>query len=367
MTSLTVFNANNFFLRYRFTQTYPGDQSKSSLVAASEVVGYLPAPAFGRYTERFIIWDAARRERAAAALAEPDGQLPDILCLAEVENIAAIRLFNQEHLGGHYWYSTLIDGYDPRNIDVGVLSTLPITAVRSHIDDPGPGGRLFSRDCLEVTIDIGHGDELTLFINHLKSKFVARKPGASAAEHQAAVLASHQRRLSQAQRVADIVAGRFAGHHGTALYAVVGDCNDTPESPWLAPLFDSPHLTDVLAAHRPVDDRWTYYWRSKNRVTQIDHVLASAALAQRIAAVAANKATAPHIERHGLAFDHLNASGEVLPERANLVHIEEDGVTPTPAGHTPPQKVSFRFDRYGEVLADWKNNVSDHCPVRVWF
>jgi hypothetical protein len=30
-------------------------------------------------------------------------------------------------------------------------------------------------------------------------------------------------------------------------------------------------------------------------------------------------------------------------------------------------KVDFRFARYGEVLADLSANISDHCPVKVWF
>ena len=120
MPSLATFNANNFFLRYRFTRTYEGDTSRDSLVEAGEVglVGYLPGLAFGQYTNKFIVWDAQRRHLAAQALREPDGQLPDILCFQEVENIQAIRIFNQRYLDHHYPYSLLIDSYDPRNIDV---------------------------------------------------------------------------------------------------------------------------------------------------------------------------------------------------------------------------------------------------------
>ncbi len=54
MPSLATFNANNFFLRYRFTTTYPGDQSKASLVESGEVglVGCLRGLAFGQYVTR---------------------------------------------------------------------------------------------------------------------------------------------------------------------------------------------------------------------------------------------------------------------------------------------------------------------------
>ena len=75
MPSLVTFNANNFFLRYEFTQTYPGDMSQASLIEAGEVglLGYIPGLAFGQYSSRYIVWDAQRRELAARALWEPDG------------------------------------------------------------------------------------------------------------------------------------------------------------------------------------------------------------------------------------------------------------------------------------------------------
>lgn len=124
MPSIATFNANNFFLRYKFTNTYPGDMSQKSLIESGEIglVGYLPGLAFCQYSSSYIVWDRQRRKLAASALAEPDGQLPDILCFQEVENIHAIRKLNQDYLNNYYGYSVLIDAYDPRNIDVGVLS-----------------------------------------------------------------------------------------------------------------------------------------------------------------------------------------------------------------------------------------------------
>jgi hypothetical protein len=66
-------------------------------------LGYIPEKQFGKYlSSDFVVWDPIRRQLAAQALAEPDGQLPDILCLQGVENIDAIRKFNQDYLGGHY-------------------------------------------------------------------------------------------------------------------------------------------------------------------------------------------------------------------------------------------------------------------------
>lgn len=371
MPSLATFNANNFFLRYRFTNTYPGDASHASRIEAGEVglMGYLPGTAFGNLGSSYIIWDAKRRELAARALAEPDGRLPDILCLQEVENIQAIRKFNQAYLGGHYRYSMLIDAYDPRNIDVGVLSTLPITEIRSHIDEvDDQGRRLFSRDCLEVTVDLGGNQALTVLVNHLKSKFIRRDAGESDEHFNARRLADHLKRRRQAELVRGHLSRRFADQYDTALYAVVGDFNDTPLSPYVKPLAGYGRLTDILARHRPADDCWTYYWRSKNRVSQIDYLLVSKALCERVdQVVAVDPARKPHIERRGLGFRELNADGLILPRRANLVHLEEDPVTPLPADAPAPQPVDFRFERYEEVMSDWKNNISDHCPVKMWF
>jgi hypothetical protein len=77
----------------------------------------------------------------------------DVLAVQEVEDIEALRDFNREFLGGMYVNAVLIEGNDPRFIDVGVLSKpdFPIGAVTSwqhrvHPQDPSrrvgrPGGR----------------------------------------------------------------------------------------------------------------------------------------------------------------------------------------------------------------------------------
>jgi endonuclease/exonuclease/phosphatase family metal-dependent hydrolase len=373
MPSLATFNANNFFLRYRFSRTYPGDMSRASQIEASEVAsrGYLPGVPFGSYPRtRFIVWAPQRRDLAGIALAEPDDRLPDILCLQEVENIQSIRIFNERYLGGHYPYSLLIDAYDPRNIDVGVLSTLRITDVRSHIDERGQNGRqnFRSRDCLEVDIELPDDEVLTVFVNHFKSKFVRRRRSESEASYRGRVRDSHGKRLAQAAEVVRYVDRRFRGQQDSALYAVVGDFNDTPESPWVAPLMNTPRLTNIIGRHRPLNDRWTYYWRSRNRVSQIDYILTSRALTERInRIVEQDPSRRPYIERGGLAFREWSGSGETLPGEATLVHLETDVATAAGPGATPDSRVPFDFPRYTDVIDDWRNNISDHCPVKVWF
>ncbi|MFI2199929.1 endonuclease/exonuclease/phosphatase family protein [Streptomyces sp. NPDC020192] len=79
----------------------------------------------------------------------------DVLLVAEVEDRPTLDRFNQhvlgEALGGQpYPFNLLIDGNDPRGIDIGILSRHPITSVRPHLFDPDPAHPtrpLFSRDC----------------------------------------------------------------------------------------------------------------------------------------------------------------------------------------------------------------------------
>lgn len=49
MPTLATFSVNNFFLRYRFANTHPGDMSKKSAIdAAGATLGYVPERKFGR-------------------------------------------------------------------------------------------------------------------------------------------------------------------------------------------------------------------------------------------------------------------------------------------------------------------------------
>ena len=369
MISLCTFNANNFFLRYKFAKNLPNSTNKDSLIEAGKVTGYLPGISFGRYTKKYIVWDTKRRELAARALKEPDGKMPDIICFQEVENIEAIRILNQRYFNNEYQYSLLIDSYDPRNIDVGMLSKYPLKSIRTNIDTlDGFGERIFSRDCLEVEVQL-EGESLFLFLNHLKSKLVKRESTDSDQDFKDKLNKSHGRRLNQATEVAKIIDKRFVGQHNTALYAVIGDFNDTPYSKWLHPLITSPHLKNVLSEHLPYKDRWTYYWKSKNRVSQIDYFMVSHALNERIKnTIIQDPSKKPHIERKGLGFRKMNSAGEeTLPKESHYISNETDVVTP--ANPTAPAEINidFRFPRYPEIIQNPKNNISDHCPVKIWF
>jgi hypothetical protein len=66
-----------------------------------------------------------------------------------------------------YAHRAVIDCFDPRQIDVAVLSRHPIVSLRSRCEERNKAGSAFlvSRDCLEVELNAG-GTSLTLYANH---------------------------------------------------------------------------------------------------------------------------------------------------------------------------------------------------------
>lgn len=102
----------------------------------------------------------------------------DAICLVEAENRPSLVRFNDELLDGRYRHAMLVDGNDPRGIDVGLYCTdaIEIDWVRSHVDVPDPavaGKRLFSRDCPLYKLQLPGGADLYLLLNHLKSQSFA--------------------------------------------------------------------------------------------------------------------------------------------------------------------------------------------------
>ena len=338
MTSLAFYNVNNLFLRYRFGQTYPGDMSGSS-VGSDPEWGFLPINNPGMFEP----YNPDQTALSAQVLSE--NGLPDILCLCEVESLQALRLFNDFFLGSHYPYALLIDSYDLRQIDVGILSTKEILAVRSHVDDlDGQGRRLFSRDCLEVTIGLNPSGNrrLYLFINHLKSKFTSSGSPVEAER-------SDQRRHAQALAVTRIVNERFSEYlYSRSRFVVLGDLNDQPLSPWVAPLVEEAGLLNVVDL-LPAEQRWTHWYKSRNRTSQLDFMLLSPVLAEAVI----QRGMLPAIERRGLGFDGYYASGSRRPLTTRIFRSEND---------PDPMRINFDFPRF-DFVEQTGQQASDHCPV----
>jgi hypothetical protein len=86
--TLCTFNVNNLFVRYRFGDTFPGDQSHKSAVT-DPADGYLPM-----YNQAaFKLFNPTQRDLAAQAITQDGAGYPDIICLQEVESLIALRSF----------------------------------------------------------------------------------------------------------------------------------------------------------------------------------------------------------------------------------------------------------------------------------
>ncbi|HMO60697.1 MAG TPA: endonuclease/exonuclease/phosphatase family protein [Ferruginibacter sp.] len=192
----------------------------------------------------------------------------DVQCLVEVEDRHVIDNFNSDMLGNKKFpYNILIDGNDPRGIDVGLLSRYPINNICTHIFDkekPSSRSFIFSRDCLEVALQLPGGQLLHVLSNHFKSKGYSTSPAAS-----------DGRRKLQAERVRDILKEKYDLKKD--LVAVLGDFNDTPGSAPLKPLLNMPDLKDVLQLQfgNDINKTYTYFFKKK---IQIDFILVSAPL-----------------------------------------------------------------------------------------
>ena len=191
----------------------------------------------------------------------------DILGLMEVETRGVLRRLNAETLAGlGYRETILVEGNDPeRGIDVALLSRFPVVQTVSHAAETwtergGLPRRLFSRDCLECHIALPSGETVVVLVNHFKSK-------------RGGVAETQPLRAAQAARVRQIADGLLAKH---PLVAIVGDLNDTANSPALAPLLSDAALTDLAAADVPVDHCYTFVHAGEPE--RIDFILASAAL-----------------------------------------------------------------------------------------
>ncbi len=333
MTTITIctFNVENLFGRYKVFGYMPADQYKKQVLSKDELEekgGFLPGEIYAPKNS-FQIFDKEQwRTLTAKSLKGKTANYPDIACLEEVENIRVLRKFNDDYLGKAYPYVLLIDSHDPRLIDVGVLSKYQITNVKTHIDESydDKSGYLFSRDCLEVTFDVD-GTPLTLFVNHLKSKY---------GKGQEKTVAD-QKRKAQSIRVAEIVKDRFTGSgFADRAFVVMGDFNDTPDSDPLKPLVKDLGLENVIERIADKTKRWTHWWEGKNLVSQIDYILLSPKLAN-------DSPGEPYIERGGISSkrktSYLAAPGDQKGEKIDFTS----------------------FERFPEVTD--KIESSDHCSV----
>jgi endonuclease/exonuclease/phosphatase family metal-dependent hydrolase len=185
----------------------------------------------------------ARLDALAAVLLRVDA---DVVLLQEVEGAAILGRLAAR---AGYPEARLVEGRDPRGIDVAALSRLPVDAYVSHLGDVDARGLpLWPRDCVEL---------------HVRT---AGRPVVAVASHFSSALSDDgARRLLQAERLRELADGLRRARPGARVVAG-GDLNDTPASAPLAPLLGDGAWVD-LAPPAAVT------WSSGGAAARLDYLL----------------------------------------------------------------------------------------------
>lgn len=358
---LATFNVENLMTRFDFTG-YRNQLRQDRVIKLFEVNNE------GVYQQleqaRVIASTDDTRQMTALAIADADA---DILCLQEIDNMAALQAFEYGYLyrmvGNGYRQKYLVEGNDSRGIDVAVLmreetrdgQKIELRDIKSHAmatyrdfdlfdEEIGKTNRLddkiFKRDCLEVDLSIG-GVPLTVYVVHLKSMGGGRE--GLDGRH-----ATMPVRRAETLAVRRIIEDRFgASHTATKRFAICGDMNDYQEridvigsrrtgyrfehrvedTSALDTFSQDGFVENAVGQLDPLE-RWTLYHArgpQEQWLCQLDYLWLSPALAK------ANAARKPEIIRGGQPFR------TVFP---------------------PGQEV----DRYPRIGWD-RPKASDHCPL----
>ena len=198
----------------------------------------------------------AKVARVAAVLVRLDA---DLILVEEVENVTVLE---QIAAAAGYPVARLVEGNDPRGIDVALLSRLPLRAYASHLRELGPDGRLlWPRDCVEAHAD-ADGRRLVVVGSHLSS----------------ALSDDGTRRGWQAARLREIADG-IAAADPSALVLAGGDLNDTPRSAALVPLLGDGVWTDPAPQGAAT-------WIGGTGSARLDYLLVRAAAASAVSTAA---------------------------------------------------------------------------------
>jgi len=358
---LATFNVENLMTRFDFTG-FRNQLRQDRVIQLFEVRNE------GVYQQleqaRVIASTDDTRQMTALAIADADA---DILCLQEIDNMAALQAFEYGYLfrmvGNGYRQKYLVEGNDSRGIDVAVLmreetrdgqkielreikSHAMVTyrelglfdetlAAHGHIDD-----KVFKRDCLELDLLIG-GVPFTLYVVHFKSMGSPRD-GLDGRQSTMPV------RRAEVRAVRRIIEDRFgAGATASKNFAICGDMNDyqervdvigsrrtgyrfehRDETESALDAFSHDGFAENVMRRRDPIDRWTLYHArgpQEQWLCQLDYIWLSPALS------AANSGRKPEIIRNGQPFRTV----------------------------FPPGQEVERYPRTG-----WdRPKASDHCPV----
>ncbi|UCH89331.1 MAG: endonuclease/exonuclease/phosphatase family protein [Thermoplasmata archaeon] len=247
-----TFNLNNLFSRYNFRGEIQAIRASETDVETDVHYEFGDADTYKirTYMGRLV---NEKDEEDTRTIADRIIDIDvDVLAVQEVEDIDTLKQFNRDYLNRMYRYTGLIEGNDPRLIDVGILSKYPIGGMTSwrhavHPDDAATP--VFGRDLHEVEI-YSHTRSrklFTIFNNHLKSHFVDFRENEEEGERD-----NTARRTRQAEMIAEIVKYRTRPR---SAYIILGDMNDPPDSAALSAFVNDPNLKLVDGLANPQETR----------------------------------------------------------------------------------------------------------------
>lgn len=183
-------------------------------------------------------------------------QMPNIVTLCEVENIDVLSDL-AARCGYEYFY--LIEGNDPRGIDVAVMSEYEMN-YRSNKDmpTPYPGNPRykFSRDCVSAQFKTSSGKSFCIITTHLKSSF--RDDGKSG-----------MKREAQAKGMLNVIENIYKEEKDEPFLIVTGDLNTNRYSSTLQ-ILEKAGL-QILNYKEKQDDFYTYIYKKEKQ--DLDYII----------------------------------------------------------------------------------------------
>ena len=289
-----TFNCENLFARFRFRSNVKVESATKDGFTVNDLA--------------FEFLDEEEKRLTARAIRALDA---DVLALQEVENFDVLKRFRSQYLKPlGYTHGVLVDGNDPRFIDVAVLSRFPLVRIVTHQELRAGNSPLFSRDCLEVDVD-ARGTVVTLFVNHLKSMLDKKDPANGRRN-------TRERRALQARTVRQLVQNRFGADAGRKPFVVCGDLNDylgagQGTTDGIRSLVTWGEVENVLG-RLPEAERWTHFHETRKTpdprpesYKQLDYLLVSRALARKAPGP-------PIVVRKGLCANAALYAGARFPD-----------------------------------------------------
>ena len=250
--SIGTFNLNNLFSRYNFKGEINAIKSNSTTVNSQINYEFTDTDVYRLRTFMGKLVKAKDAKDTQTIANRILNMNVDILAVQEVEDIDVLKQFNKEYLNNLYKYVVLIEGNDPRLIDVGILSKYPVGQIVSWqqaVHKSEPDKKIFGRDLLQVNILSKSRKKklFTIFNNHLKSQFIPYGQ-----DKISGIKSNNLRRKRQAEVIKNIILSEMRPN---SKFIILGDMNDNPNSTSLKPFVKSTELNLFNALQNPKETR----------------------------------------------------------------------------------------------------------------